>query len=52
MMHRMVKVSDIIRFLDDEVIAVLGLMADDLYIDNIPDANTVENAVGVTFSSI
>ena len=43
MMHRMVKVSDIIRFLDDEVIAVLGLMADDLYIDNIPDANTVED---------
>lgn len=41
MIHKLVKICDVIRFLDNEVIAVLGLMDDDLYIDNIPDVNTV-----------
>lgn len=41
MIHKLVKICDVIRFLDNEVIAVLGLMDDDLFIDNIPDVNTV-----------
>lgn len=41
MIHKLVKICDVIRFLDNEVIAVLGLMNDDLFIDNIPDVNTV-----------
>ena len=43
MIHRIVKVYDIINFLDNELITVVGMLSDDLYIDNIPDINTVES---------
>ncbi len=41
MIHKIVKVSDVIQFLGSEVLTVFGLMDDDIIIDNIPDVNTV-----------
>lgn len=41
MIYKKVILKDVIQFLDNEVIAVLGLMNDDIFIDNIPDVNTV-----------
>lgn len=41
MISKKINVSDIVQFLGDELISVLGPLSDDLYIDNIPDVNTV-----------
>lgn len=41
MIYKTVKVSDIIQFLGNELISVQGPMNEDLFIDNIPDVNTV-----------
>ena len=41
MIHKPIIVNDIIQFLGNEVISVLGPMNNDLIIDNIPDVNTV-----------
>lgn len=41
MIHKPIKVNDIIQFLGNEVISVLGPINNDLMIDNIPDVNTV-----------
>ena len=41
MIHKPIKVNDIIQFLGNEILSVLGPMNNDLIIDNIPDVNTV-----------
>lgn len=41
MIYKTVKVGDIIQFLGNELISVQGPMNEDLFIDNIPDVNTV-----------
>lgn len=41
MIYKTVKVSDIVLFLGNELISVQGPMNEDLFIDNIPDINTV-----------
>lgn len=41
MIYKTVKVRDIVQFLGNELISVQGPMNEDLFIDNIPDINTV-----------
>lgn len=41
MIYKTVKVSDIVLFLGNELISVQGPMNEDLFIDSIPDINTV-----------